>query len=73
MILIAAAAIAASTPTAAPVRSPAAVVQARASVRIISGVRLRLDGQPNRDAPAARETVIRTGGTARPVRLIEFE
>lgn len=78
MFLLAAAAIAASAApasagTGTPPQSPRTVVQARATVRILSGARLRLDGSPNVEAPVARETVIRANGTSQPAKLIEFE
>jgi len=60
----------ASSGVSAPV-GPA--VQARATIQIVSGVRLRLDGRPNADAPAPRDSVIRANGEARPARLIEFQ
>jgi hypothetical protein len=50
-----------------------AVAEARVSVRIISGVRLKLDGSANRDVPAAHEAVVHTDGKAHGARLIEFE
>jgi len=69
--LAAAAAIAASAPaSSAP---PPAVVQATATVRILSGVRLKLDSTTNTDAPAAHDSVVSTNGTQQPARLIEFE
>jgi len=71
MFLLAAAALAASAPQEAPRHS--AVVQATATVRVISGVRLRLDGQVNADAPPARDSIIHTEGVAHSARLIEFE
>ena len=49
------------------------MVQAQATVRIVSGVRLRLGEAENGDAPAPRDTVIHTDGTARHAKLIEFE
>jgi hypothetical protein len=42
-------------------------------VRIISGVRLKLDGKPNPDAPRPREAVIQTDRGPKQARLIEFE
>jgi hypothetical protein len=50
------------------------VVQAMATVRIISGVQLRLDGQANGvEIPAPRNAVIQANGTDQPARLIEFQ
>jgi hypothetical protein len=70
MLLLAAAALVASPP---PPRL-AAVAQAAATIRVVSAVRLKLDGSPNADAPAPRPTVLRfTDGTNRLVKLIEFQ
>ena len=71
MFLLAAAALI-SSPPATPGPQPA-VAQARATVRIISGVRLKLDGSPNHDVPAAHDAVVHTDGKAHGARLIEFE
>jgi hypothetical protein len=75
MLLIFASAILASAPSAVghlPVRPQ---VQATATVRIISGVQLRLDGRANPHAPAPRPAMIELErGTAKvAARLIEFE
>ena len=48
-------------------------VEARATVRIVSGVRLKLDGSANADAPAPRDTMVQSSGVSQPARLIEFE
>ena len=50
-----------------------AIVQATATVRIISGTRIRLDGQASADAPAPTDGVVHTEGSARTARLIEFQ
>ena len=73
MLLLAAAAITASAPQSAQQASVWPMVQAQATVRIVSGVRLRLGEAENGDAPAPRDTVIHTDGTARHAKLIEFE
>jgi hypothetical protein len=73
MLLFAAVALAASAPQGAPRQSTAAVTQATATVRVISGVRLQFDGQPNADAPVARDSIVHTNGAVRSVKLIEFE
>lgn len=70
MFLIAAA-IAASAPV--PTRPPAVVVQATATVRIISGVHLKLDSPTNADAPPAHDSVVTANGSPQPAKLIEFE
>jgi len=70
MLLLAAAALAVSPPP----RPAAAAAQATATIRVISAVRLKLDGSPNADAPAARPTVLRfADGTHQPAKLIEFQ
>ena len=56
--------------TASPVR---AVVQAQATVRIMSGARIRLDGRPSADAPPPNDGVVHTEGAAQPARLVEFQ
>jgi hypothetical protein len=61
---------AAKPPTIGP--SPA-VVQARATVRVISGIRLKLYSATNAGAPTARETKATADGAKRVARLIEFE
>lgn len=54
--------------------APAAAVQATATVRIISGARLKLDAEANPGAPRARRTKLTTpDGVTRPARLIEFQ
>jgi hypothetical protein len=73
MFTLAAAAALVTAPS--PDRRPApAVAQASATVRIISGVALKLDSPTNPDAPPAHDAMVTTkdGGT-RPARLIEFE
>ena len=73
MIGIAAAALLAATPQGGPAQ-PSVVVQAQATVRILSGVRLKLqqsDGDAG--APKARSATIRTSDGAQPAKLIEFE
>jgi hypothetical protein len=72
MLSLVALAVATSvSPIAAASVGPAA--QARATVQIISGVRLKLDGQANADAPAPRDSVIQANGESQPARLIEFQ
>ena len=72
MLLLAAAAIAiSSSGNAAP--TPA-IVQARATARIVSGARLQWD-QPHhtKDVPPARMTVVQTVNGPQPAKLIEFQ
>ena len=68
MLLIAAAALANVHP---PHSGP--VVEARATVRIVSGVRLKWGDKPGRGVPPPRDTMLVLGGSATPARLIEFE
>jgi hypothetical protein len=49
------------------------VVQARATVRVLSGVRLDLASRLNSGAPKARDTTIYANGAKQAARLIEFE
>jgi hypothetical protein len=74
LILLAAAALA-SPPQDPP--SPtrvAATVQARAIVRIVSAVTVRLgEGPLSGDAPPARSTLVHTEGRAQVAKLIEFQ
>ncbi len=71
LILAAAAAIAASSPT--PSRTAAPVVQATATVRILSGARLSLGATRNGEGFSARAAVLRTAGATQQAMLIEFE
>jgi hypothetical protein len=74
MLWLVASAAALSAPVQPPRWAPSgAVAQATASVRIISGVRLKF-GDENPQAPKARDRKVRTeDGLVRPARLIEFE
>jgi hypothetical protein len=68
------AAVAAANAAPDPGSRPApVVVQATATVRIISGVELKLDSPTNDGAPAARDSTISVDGAQKPARLIEFE
>jgi hypothetical protein len=75
MFLLAAAAVAtASASPARPDSAPARVaVEATASVRIVAGVRLKLDSPTNAGAPPAHDSTVNANGEARRARLIEFE
>jgi hypothetical protein len=72
LFLIAAAAVIPPLPAA---HSPtSATAQARAIVRIVSGVRLRFSGEQDQGVPRLRETKVRTADARlQPARLIEFE
>jgi hypothetical protein len=71
MFLLAAAALA-TAPT--PPQAPTASAQATATIRVVAGVRLKLDAAVNPGAPDARDAVLQLGdGTSQRARLIEFQ
>lgn len=71
MVLLAAAALAATPPVPHPV---SAVVQATVSIRVLSGVQLRLDGTRNPGAPLPRESMVKAAdGSTQRAKLIEFQ
>jgi hypothetical protein len=71
MFLIAAAALATAT---APSQAPSATAQATATIRVVSGVRLKLDGSANPGAPSVRDAVLRLAdGSTQSAKLIEFQ
>ena len=70
MLLLAAATLV----TAPPQPRVSASVQATATIRVVSGVTLKLDGSPNPDAPPAREIVLKAAdGSTQPMKVIEFQ
>ena len=73
MLFLAAAAIAASTQQP-PIRGPVApTVQARATIRILSGATVRF-GEARADGEGTqRDTTIRTDGSVKTAKLIEFQ
>ena len=71
-MLFVAAAIAASAPQL-PRRTSAPAVQATATVRILSGVRVRLGESHGRDGFVVRDSVLQTAGSSQAAKLIEFE
>jgi hypothetical protein len=75
MLLLAAAAIAASPPQTVPGTGTGVSVQAIATVRIISGVRLSFGkDQSETGVPRPRQTIIHTADAQeQPANLIEFE
>jgi len=74
MVLLLAAAIAAGpAPQARPRNPVAALVEARATVRILSGARVHFGGEFGRDGPVVRDSVVRSAGETAPAKLIEFE
>jgi hypothetical protein len=73
MLMLAAAALAASTATNAGLASPKPTVQSRATVRIVSGASVRFTGPREQDIPRVRQAQIRTTEGPRRAQLIEFE
>jgi len=72
LILAAAAALLATAPER--IHATAATVQATATIRVLTAVRLKLDAETNPGAPPAHNAVLRSGdGTRQPARLIEFQ
>lgn len=71
LFLAAAAALAGSSLSPHPA---SATVQATATIRIVTAVRIRFDAETNAGAPSARNTVLRSSdGKASPAKLIEFQ
>ena len=73
MLLLAALAMAASAPDAPPPSPTAVSARARASVRILSAVRVDFSPGANATGPVLRDAVVRIAGQAQPARLVEFE
>lgn len=71
--LIAAAAASTASPTAEPDRPVPAIAEARATVRILSGVRIQFGSPANTKTPPPHDSKIVTDGRVEPARLIEFE
>ena len=72
MVLLLAIVTAAATPPIA--RPVGATVQARATVRVLSGVQLKLGHESqNRDGFIMRETSVHSAGVEQPATLIEFQ
>ena len=73
MLVFALASAALSAAPPAP-HSASATAQATATIRIVSAVRLKLDGSENPDAPPVRSTLLKLAdGASQPVKLIEFQ
>lgn len=53
--------------------STSAALQATASVRIVAGARIQLQGSNGADLPKPRDAVVHTDGAVRTVSLIEFQ
>jgi hypothetical protein len=74
MLILLVAATAAYLPQNVPGQPVGATVQARATIRIISGAVLRLGvGATNGEAPPALPTFVHADGAAKAAKLIEFE
>jgi hypothetical protein len=71
-MLLFAAAIVANAPAGSRT-APAVAAEATATVRIVSGARLKLDSPTNADAPPAHDSKVEAEGKLQPARLIEFE
>jgi hypothetical protein len=71
MLLLATAALLAASPSPA---TAGATVQARATVRIVSAVRLKFGGSDSGSGnPPPREAIVRTEAGPQRAKLIEFE
>jgi hypothetical protein len=75
MFLIAAAAIMSPVPQAPrTMMSAGTSVQATATIRVISGVRVSFGAeQRSADVPQPRQTVVKSGDLQQPAKLIEFQ
>ncbi len=58
----------------APRGQTIAVVQATATIRVLTSVRVRLDGTPSPDTPPPRDSTLGAAGEAsQPIKVIEFQ
>jgi hypothetical protein len=73
MLWLAALAITAGTPQIARSQPMRAAAEAQASVRIVSGTRIHLDGHLNADAPRPSDGIVHTEGIVHSARLLEFQ
>ena len=73
LLLAAAAAASANAPPPWAHRSAVPMVQASATVRILSGASLRLGHRSDIDGQRLRDTRVETRDGIRPARLLEFE
>lgn len=72
VILLAAAAALANLPPSD--HRASATVQATATIRVVTGVQLKLDGSANPGAPPVRDSVLRSAdGTTQAAKLIDFQ
>ena len=73
MLLLAATVLASSAPIEDARPARAAVAEARATVRILSGTRIRFDAPEDSDLPRVHQAQIQTVEGPRQAQLIEFE
>ena len=74
MLTIATALAMTASPPTQPFLQPGVTAQARAIVRIVSAVSVRLgEGSVGGEGPPAQHTVVHTDGLKRPARLVEFQ
>jgi len=73
MVLLVAAAVASAAPQTPPGAPVGASAQARATIRIISGVQLHFGEERTTEGLLARDTIIRSAGGDQPAKLIEFQ
>jgi hypothetical protein len=74
MILLAATSLVTSSPSPAARSPTAAVAQATATIRVVTGVVIKLGASTNPDAPPTQETVIHSpDGSVVPAKLVEFQ
>ena len=74
MIFLATAALAITSPPDSQPSRSAVTVSARATIRIVSGVTLKLGEANNPGAPPTQDTIVHSAdGTTAPAKLIEFQ
>ena len=74
MVLLAAALLANASPPEPPSHPVGAIVQATATIRIVSGVSLKLDSPTNPGAPPSHDAAVHAAdGSTIPAKLIEFQ
>ena len=73
MFLLAAAAIAASAQQLPAIGPVAPRVQARATIRVLSGATIRFGEARDQNEAVERTTIIHTEGSAQPAKLMEFQ
>jgi hypothetical protein len=74
MILLATAALATTSPPDSQPSRSAVTVSATATIRIVSGVALKLGEAANPGAPPTRDSTVHSPeGTSLPAKLIEFQ